>query len=137
MTTTASLPSKLSLVTIALHLNAVFNFVIGCCILVVSCLLFLVGFLQDDLTNLDELLPGIFVLIVLFGSCGLLFGQAAFSEFVVLRLKQGYRWAWIAALVISIVNVLSILFVLGVVALVGLFDSEVMAYSKSRQKSRN
>lgn len=132
----ASLPHKLTLVTVALHLNAIFNFVIGCCILLLSCLLFVTGFLQEDLTSIDNLVPSILALIVLFGSAGILLGQAAFVEFVVLRLKQGYYWAWVAALVLSILNILSILFVLGVIGLVGLFDAEVMAHSKSRKKSR-
>lgn len=136
MTTPASLPHKLTLVTVALHLTAVFNIVIGCCILLLSCILFVVGFLQDDLTNIDELVPGVLALTVLFGSAGVLLGQAAFVEFVVLRLKQGYYWAWIAALILSMLNILSILFVLGVIGLVGLFDTEVMAHSKSHKKLR-
>lgn len=137
MSNTVLLPEKISLVIVALHLNAIFNFVLGSCILFLSCILFITGFLQDDLSNFDELLPGILALTVLFGSAGMLFAQSAFIEFVVLRLKQGYRWAWIAALVVSILNIFSILFILGVVGLVGLFDTAVIAHSKSRRGTRS
>lgn len=137
MSNTVLLPEKISLVTVALHLNAIFNFVLGACILFLSCILFITGFLQDDLSNFDELLPGILALTVLFGSAGMLFAQSAFIEFVVLRLKQGYRWAWIAALVVSILNIFSILFILGVVGLVGLFDTAVIAHSKSRRGTQS
>lgn len=133
MSNTVLLPEKISLVTIALHLNAIFNFVLGSCILFLSCILFITGFLHDDLSNFDELMPGILALILLFGSAGILLGQSAFIEFVVLRLKQGYRWAWFAALILSILDIFSILFILGVVGLVGLFDTDVIAYSKSRR----
>lgn len=137
MSNTVLLPEKISLTTVALHLSAIFNFVLGSCILLLSCILFITGFLHDDLSNFDELLPGILALTVLFGSAGMLFGQSAFIEFVVLRLKQGYRWAWIAALILSILNIFSILFILGVVAIVGLFDAGVIAHSKSRREKQS
>ncbi len=137
MSHTVSLPEKISLATVSLHLSAIFNFVFGSCILFLSCILFITGFLRDDLSNFDELLPGIIALVFLFGWAGILFAQSAFIEFVILRLKQGYRWAWIVAIILSILNIFSILFVLGVVALVGLFDQAVIAHSKSRHKTKS
>ncbi len=74
------------------------------------------------------------VMLFVLGSGFLLWG--IFKLIVLLQLRKQKQWAWIAALVISALNLLSFPYlVLGIIKLVGLLNNDVTTWFKGETKS--
>lgn len=124
---------KLQLAIIVLHIRAIINIALGLGIILLSIILsgiiILAGNTQQDV---GISIATVLFVLMMFGMIAVVcLAMGVFEEIVIRDLKRSKTWAWIAALIISILNIPSIYLILGILGLVGLLDKEVSAQFNS------
>lgn len=129
------LPQPINKAIISLHITAILTGLVGIFVLGAG-IVFLVFTSTDasmDGAGLSEdVVSGILVMIYFCFLGILLLGTAIFIEIVIHYLKCQRYWAWIAAIIISGINLPSIYFILGLVGIIGLADKTVAKHYLER-----
>ena len=119
------IPKSMKMVTIPIHISAVLYSLIALGSLAI---LFIPMPGEDDID--------LFVLRITWGiMCIVSVALVIFLEIVVMALKKGHFWAWIAGICIAGLYIPSGFMILGIIMLIGLLREEITEFCKKKNKN--